>query len=37
MQIFTHEEMTPSKKTIELIKKIAYSFNGENQQVFCMN
>jgi hypothetical protein len=37
MQIFTREEMTPSKKTIELIKKIAYSFNVENQQAFCLN
>ena len=36
MPIFTYEEMNPSKKTIELIKKIAYTYRVENQQSYCL-
>ena len=37
MPIFTYEEMNPSKKTIELIKKFAYTCRVANQQVLCLN
>jgi hypothetical protein len=37
MQIFTYEEMNPSKKTIELIKQIAYTYRVSNQQAYCLN
>jgi hypothetical protein len=37
MQIFTHEEMTPSEKVIRLIKQIAYTYRVVNQQAFCLN
>ena len=36
MPIFTYEEMNPSKKTIELIKKFAYTYRVDNQQAYCM-
>ncbi len=37
MQIFTHEEMTPSEKTLRLIRQIAYTYRVVNQQAFCLN
>ena len=29
--------MTPSEKTIRLIKQIAYTYRVFNQQVYCLN
>lgn len=37
MQIFTYEEMTPSEKTIRLIKQIAYTYRTTNNQAYCLN
>ena len=37
MQIFTHEEKTPSEKTLRLIRQIAYTYRVVNQQAFCLN
>ena len=37
MKIFTHEEMTPSEKTIKLIKQIAYTYRVVKQQAYCLN
>ncbi len=37
MQIFTHEEKTPSEKTLQLIRQIAYTYRYVNQQSFCLN
>lgn len=37
MQIFTYEEMTPSEKTIQLIKQIAYTYRVVNRQAYCLN
>ncbi len=37
MQIFTHEEMTPSERTIRLIKQIAYTYRVAQQQAYCLN
>lgn len=37
MQIFTHEETTPSEKVLNLIRQIAYTYRVANQQVFCLN
>lgn len=37
MQIFTHEEMTPSEKTLKLIKQIAYTYRYMNGQGYCLN
>jgi len=37
MQLFTHEEMTPSEKTIRIIKQIAYTYRVINQQACCLN
>ena len=37
MQIFTREEMTPSEKTLKLIRQIAYTYRVLNGQVCCLN
>lgn len=37
MQIFTHEEMTPSEKTLNFIKQLAYTYRVVNNQAFCLN
>jgi len=37
MNIFTYEEMTPSEKTIKLIKQIAYTYRVVKQQAYCLN
>lgn len=37
MQIFTLEEMTPSEKTLRLIKQIAYSYRVANRLPYCLN
>ena len=38
MQIFTHEEMTPSKKTLNFIKQLAYTYRvATNGQAYCLN
>jgi hypothetical protein len=37
MQIFTREEMTPSKKTLEFIKQIAYTYRVVKNQAYCLN
>lgn len=37
MQLFTHEEMTPSEKTIRLIKQIAYTYRVAKCQAYCLN
>lgn len=37
MQIFTHEEMTPSEKTLKLIRQIAYTYRVFNGQAYCLN
>lgn len=40
-QVFTSEEMSPSKRTISIIKQIAYTYrtikrNGK-YEVYCLN
>jgi len=37
MQIFTHEEMTPSEKTLKLIKQVAHTYRVVNGQAYCLN
>ena len=37
MQIFTHEEMTPSERVIRLIKQIAYTYRVVNGTAYCLN
>jgi hypothetical protein len=37
MQIFTHEEMTPSEKTINFIKQFAYTYRVLKGQAYCLN
>ena len=37
MQIFTHEEMTPSEKTLRFIRQFAYTYRVVNQQAFSLN
>lgn len=37
MQLFTHEEMTPSEKVVRLIKQIAYTYRVTNGQAYCLN
>ena len=37
MQIFTHEEMTPSERTLRIIRQIAYTYRIVNQQAYCLN
>jgi len=37
MNIFTHEEITPSERVIRLIKQIAYTYRVVNQQAYCLN
>ena len=37
MKIFTHEDMTPSEKTLNLIKQVAYSYRVVNNQAYCLN
>ena len=37
MQIFTLEEMTPSKKTLDFIKQLAYTYRVTNGQTYCLN
>jgi len=37
MQIFTHEEMTPSERTLRIIRQIAYTYRVVNQQAYCLN
>jgi hypothetical protein len=37
MKIFTHEEMTPSEKTLKFIKQLAYTYRVVNNQAYCLN
>jgi hypothetical protein len=37
MQIFTHEETTPSEKVIKFIKELAYTYRVVNNQGYCLN
>lgn len=37
MQIFTPEEMTPSEKTLRIIRQIAYTYRVINHQAYCLN
>ena len=37
MQIFTREEMTPSERTLRIIRQIAYTYRIVNQQAYCLN
>lgn len=37
MNIFTHEEMTPSERVIQLIKQIAYTYRVANTTAYCLN
>jgi hypothetical protein len=37
MKIFTHEEMTPSEKTLKFIKQLAYAYRVVNNQAYCLN
>jgi len=37
MQIFTHEETTPSEKVIKFIKELAYTYRVVNNQAYCLN
>jgi len=37
MQIFTHEETTPSEKTLRLIRQIAYTYRVVKNQAYCLN
>lgn len=37
MKIFTQEEMTPSEKTLNIIKQIAYSYRYIKNQAYCLN
>ena len=37
MQIFTSEEMTPSKSVVNLIKQIAYTYRVNNNQAYSLN
>lgn len=37
MQIFTHEETTPSERTLRLIKQLAYTYRVVNGQAYCLN
>ena len=37
MQIFTLEEMTPSKKTLYFIKQFAYTYRVANNKAYCLN
>lgn len=37
MQIFTLEERTPSEKTIQFIKQLAYTYRVVNRQPYCLN
>ncbi len=37
MQIFTHEETTPSERTLKLIKQIAHTYRTKNGLAYCLN
>ena len=37
MQIFTHEETTPSEKVLTFIKELAYTYRVSNGQAYCLN
>jgi hypothetical protein len=37
MNIFTHEEMKPSERTLKMIKMIAYTYRVTNHQAYCLN
>jgi hypothetical protein len=37
MQIFTREETTPSEKTLQRIKQIAYTYRVKNGMAYCLN
>jgi hypothetical protein len=37
MQIFTHEETTPSEKVLKLIRQFAYTYRVVNNQTYCLN
>ena len=41
MMHFTHEELSPSEKTLNLIKQIAYTYRahrmGSSVQMYCLN
>ena len=37
MQIFTHEEMTPSERTLRIIRQVAHTYRVVNGQGYCLN
>jgi hypothetical protein len=37
MHLFTREEMTPSEKTLRLIKQLAYTYRIKNGVSYCLN
>lgn len=37
MQIFTREEMTPSEKTLNMIRQFAYFYRVAKNQTYCLN
>jgi hypothetical protein len=37
MKFFTQEETTPSKKTLNFIRQLAYTYRVVNNQVVCLN
>ena len=37
MQIFTHEEMTPSERVLRTIRQIAYTYRANTRQAYCLN
>jgi len=37
MNIFTHEETTPSERVLELIRQVAYTYRVYNGQPYCLN
>ena len=37
MKIFTQEDFTPSEKTLQIIKMVAYSYRVVNNRAYCLN
>lgn len=37
MKLFTREETTPSEKTLQFIKQLAYTYRVANNRAYCLN
>jgi hypothetical protein len=37
MQMFTREELTPSERTLKLIRLFAHTYRVVNGQAYCLN